>query len=87
MKTNIQHMQFARVRQSGKTIYLYDTKVINFLGQTCLKGSQINKATDLVTDKDGMFVDHIIALDQITKITQVYFDGKYGILTAKNNGS
>lgn len=73
-------MEYERVRFDGKTVYLYQTEEAVYLGQKVLKGNQVDKAGDLVTDRNGAFVDQVIALQLITKRTEVFYDNKYGVL-------
>lgn len=73
-------MRYERIRSQGKTIYLTDIKAIVILGQDCIQGSQIDREGEFVTDAQGAFVNHIIALGLITKRTEVFYNNKYGIL-------
>jgi hypothetical protein len=73
-------MDFERIRASGKTLYLSDTSEVRVMGVECLKGTQVNREGEFVYEKGGVFVDHVISLDQVTKRTEVVYNRTYGIL-------
>jgi hypothetical protein len=72
---------YERIRYGGKTVYLTDVTEVTFLGQPCLKGTEVNREADLRQDRSGAYIDHVVSLDLITKRTPVFIDHKYGDLT------
>lgn len=75
-------MEYERVRFDGQTVYLRDTHEIVFMGRDCLRGAEIDRQGEYITTRNGVFTDHVIQLENITRRTEMVYNNRYGELEA-----